>query len=55
MSNAAGGGLIFMKNIRDDKGYWKQIEQYIRDHSEAEFSHSVCPDCAHKLYPDLNI
>ena len=43
------------KNIRDDKGYWKQIELYIRDHSEAEFSHSVCPDCANKLYPDLDI
>jgi hypothetical protein len=43
------------KNIRDDKGYWNQIEAYIRDHSEAEFSHSVCPECAKKLYPDLQI
>lgn len=42
------------KNIRDDKGYWKQVEEYIRDHSEAEFSHSICPDCIKKLYPDLN-
>lgn len=41
------------KKIRDDKGYWKQIESYIRDHSEAEFSHSICPDCAIKIYPDL--
>jgi len=41
------------KKIRDDKGYWKQIESYIRDHSEAEFSHSICPECAKKLYPDL--
>ncbi|MFA7382058.1 MAG: cache domain-containing protein [Desulfurivibrionaceae bacterium] len=41
------------KKIRDDKGYWNQIESYIRDHSEAEFSHSICPDCAEKLYPDL--
>jgi len=41
------------KNIRDDKGYWKQVEEYIRDHSEAEFSHSICPTCAKKLYPDL--
>lgn len=40
------------KKIRDDKGYWQQIESYIRDHSEAEFSHGICPDCAHKLYPD---
>lgn len=41
------------KKIRDDKGYWNQIESYIRDHSEAEFSHGICPDCAKKLYPDL--
>ncbi len=39
------------KNIRDDSGYWSQIESYIRDHSEAEFSHGICPDCAKKLYP----
>jgi PAS domain S-box-containing protein len=38
------------KKIRDDKGYWRQIEAYIRDHSEAEFSHGLCPDCAKKLY-----
>ena len=36
------------KKIRDDKGYWNQIESYIRDHSEAEFSHGFCPDCAKK-------
>jgi PAS domain S-box-containing protein len=41
------------KKIRDDKGYWNQIENYIRDHSEADFSHSICPDCAKKLYPEL--
>jgi HAMP domain-containing protein len=39
------------KNIRDDKGYWNQIEIYIREHSEAEFSHGLCPDCVKKLYP----
>jgi PAS domain S-box-containing protein len=48
------GGLLPIcascKKIRDDKGYWTQIEAYIRDHSEAEFSHSICPDCAEKLY-----
>ena len=43
------------KMIRDDKGYWSQIESYIRDHSEAEFSHSICPECAKKLYPDVKI
>jgi len=41
------------KNIRDDEGYWNQIEAYITDHSEAEFSHSICPECARKLYPKL--
>ena len=41
------------KKIRDDKGYWNQIESYIRDHSEAEFSHGLCPECAKKLYPDF--
>lgn len=43
------------KKIRDDKGYWNQIESYISKHSEAEFSHSICPECARKLYPDLDI
>ena len=41
------------KKIRDDKGYWNQIESYLRDHSEAEFSHSLCPECARKLYPEF--
>jgi methyl-accepting chemotaxis protein len=41
------------KKIRDDKGYWNQIELYIRDHTEAEFSHSLCPICADKFYGDL--
>ena len=43
------------KKVRDDRGYWNQIESFIREHSEAEFSHSICPDCAKKLYPDLVI
>lgn len=37
------------KKIRDDKGYWNQIESYIKEHSEAEFSHGICPDCAKAL------
>ena len=41
------------KKVRDDKGYWKQIETYITEHSEAEFSHGLCPDCIEKLYPIL--
>ena len=40
------------KKIRDDKGYWQQIEAYVRDHSEAEFSHGICPDCAQRIYPE---
>ena len=38
------------KKIRDDQGYWKQIESYIRDHSEADFSHGICPECVEKIY-----
>ena len=41
------------KKIRDDQGYWNQIEQYIRDHSDAEFSHGMCPDCLTEYYPEL--
>jgi GAF domain-containing protein len=41
------------KRIRDDKGYWQQIEGYIQEHSEAEFSHSICPECTRKLYPEI--
>ncbi len=41
------------KKIRDDKGYWNQIEEYIRDHSEADFSHGICPDCVRTLYPEF--
>ncbi len=40
------------KKIRDDKGYWNQMESYIRERTEAEFSHGICPDCAQKLYGD---
>ncbi len=41
------------KKIRDDDGYWTQIESYIREHSEAQFTHSICQDCAKELYPFL--
>jgi DNA-binding response OmpR family regulator len=43
----------YCKKIRDDRGYWNQIEAYIRDHSEAEFSHGICPDCMKKLHRGL--
>jgi len=41
------------KKIRDDEGYWQHVEQYIRDHSEAEFSHGICPTCQKELYGDI--
>lgn len=41
------------KKVRDDSGYWRQIESYIQEHSQAQFSHGICPECVKKLYPDL--
>jgi nitrate/nitrite-specific signal transduction histidine kinase len=41
------------KRIRSDEGIWQQIESYIEAHSEADFSHSICPECRKKLYPDI--
>ena len=41
------------KNVRTDQGFWQQVEVYIRDHSEAQFSHGICPDCKEKLYPNI--
>ncbi len=42
------------KKIRNDDGSWQQIEEYIHAHSEADFSHSICPECAKTLYPELD-
>lgn len=41
------------KRIRDDSGYWKQLEAFIQEHSDADFSHSVCPSCLEKYYPEV--
>ena len=41
------------KMIRDGHGKWTRMEKYIRDHSDIDFSHGICPDCARKLYPEL--
>jgi hypothetical protein len=41
------------KKIRDDKGYWEQVETYVSKHTEAQFSHSICPECMRKLYPEF--
>jgi AmiR/NasT family two-component response regulator len=50
------GGLLPIcancKSIRNDKGYWKAVEEYITENTEAHFSHSLCPACIDKLYPD---
>ena len=43
------------KKVRDDAGYWQHIEVYVRERSEAEFSHGICPGCAKELYPGLII
>ena len=40
------------KKIRDDEGYWQQIEEYIMNHSEADFTHGICNECVEKLYPE---
>lgn len=45
----------YCKKIRDDQGYYHQIESYIRDHSEANFSHGICPKCAKEHFPDMNL
>jgi len=42
------------KRIRDDQGYWRQVEEYVRDHTQAEFTHSICPDCMKRLYPEFS-
>jgi sigma-B regulation protein RsbU (phosphoserine phosphatase) len=39
------------KKIRDDKGYWQQVEYYVAEHTDAKFTHGLCPDCLRKLYP----
>jgi len=50
-------GLIpicaYCKKIRDDSGYWHQVEAYIQEHSEADFTHGMCPECIKKIYPEF--
>jgi response regulator RpfG family c-di-GMP phosphodiesterase len=43
---------VHCKKIRDDKGYWEQVEQYIEKHADVGFSHGICPDCLQKYFPD---
>jgi len=42
------------RKIRDDHGYWQQVEEYIREHSDADFTHGICPECAKRLYPEYS-
>lgn len=42
------------KEIRDDTGYWNRLEKFITDHSEAQFSHSICPSCMKEIYPEFD-
>jgi len=44
----------YCKKIRDDKGYWNQVEQYVSDHTEAQFSHGICPACYEKQMKQMN-
>lgn len=41
------------KNVRDDQGYWNRVETYLNEHTEADFTHAVCPDCMKRLYPQF--
>ena len=43
------------KKIRDDHGYWQKVESYISDHTQAEFTHGICPDCLRRLYPEYSV
>jgi CheY-like chemotaxis protein len=43
------------KKIRNDQGYWQQVEVYVKNHSDAEFSHGLCPECLTVMYPDLDL
>jgi hypothetical protein len=45
----------YCKNVRDDRGYWSQIEAYVSEHSDADFSHGICPECAQKYYPEMDL
>ena len=43
------------KKVRDDQGYWHQVENYIKRYATVDFSHGICPECARKLYPDMDL
>ena len=41
------------KKVRDDNGYWSQIETYLSEHARVDFTHGICPECSHDLYPEM--
>jgi hypothetical protein len=43
------------KKLRDDKGYWSELESYLTEHTDAQFSHGICPDCMRTLYPGFDV
>jgi hypothetical protein len=43
----------YCKDIRDDQGFWQQVELYVKEHTGAEFSHGICPDCLRVHHPDV--
>ncbi|MFO8090519.1 MAG: GAF domain-containing protein [Desulfatiglandaceae bacterium] len=45
----------YCKNLRNDEGYWVKIEEFLRTHPDTDFSHSLCPECAKKYYPELDL
>jgi len=45
----------YCKEIRDDKGYWNQVEAYVSRYTEAQFSHSICPKCLKKHFPEIDL
>ena len=44
-----------VEKIRDDQGYWQQVEEYVSAHTRAEFSHGLCPECMARLYPGIDV
>jgi len=55
LQNKTHGIPIIMMTGKDDKGFWHQVEEYVRDHTKAEFSHGLCPTCMKKLYPVFEV
>jgi hypothetical protein len=44
----------YCKNVRNDEGYWGRIEEYLHEHVDADFTHSICPSCMRQQFPDIS-